>query len=144
MGPGMPNPFGFDLSQLMRWLQSPGPLNLDVAREVARAIATADPDTGTPSAEPSISAATAQAFDNVVRAAQTSVANMTGISGALTVPARCVNRQDWSNATLDGLAPVLTSLATALATVPPDEGDESGATPDAMFAMVMQSILPLL
>jgi putative hydrolase len=144
MGPGMPNPFGFDLSQLMRWLQSPGPLNLDVAREVARAIATADPQTGVPGTEPVIDAAAAAAFESVVRAAQTSVADLTGIPGALTVPSRCLTRREWSDATLDGLAPVLTTLATALATTPGSEGDENAQTPDAMFAMVMQSILPLL
>ena len=32
LGPGFPNPFGFDLDELMRMLQSQGPVNLDIAR----------------------------------------------------------------------------------------------------------------
>ena len=32
LGPGFPNPFGFDLDQLMRMLQTQGPVNLDIAR----------------------------------------------------------------------------------------------------------------
>ncbi|MGQ0824613.1 MAG: zinc-dependent metalloprotease [Actinomycetota bacterium] len=144
MGPGFPNPFGFDLSQLMRWLQSPGPVNLDVAREVAKAIATADATTGARAEEAPIDDTVARAFDNVVRAAQTAVANTTGISGALRVPTHCVNRREWSDATLEGLAPVLTALATALATTPAADDTDQSAGADAMLAMVMQSILPLL
>ena len=47
-GPGFPNPFGFDLDQLMRMLQSQGPVNLDIARQVATAVATADTETSEP------------------------------------------------------------------------------------------------
>ena len=35
MGDGFPNPFdpfGFDLNEIMRMLQSPGPVNMEVAR----------------------------------------------------------------------------------------------------------------
>ena len=60
LGPGFPNPFGFDLEQLMRMLQSQGPVNLEIARQVATAVATADPETGEPSAEPEIDAGDAR------------------------------------------------------------------------------------
>ena len=43
MGPGS-NPFGFDLSELMRLLQSPGPVNMEVARRTAETMAAVDPD----------------------------------------------------------------------------------------------------
>ena len=46
LGPGFPNPFGFDLEQLMRMLQSQGPVNLDIAKSGDRGRATADPETG--------------------------------------------------------------------------------------------------
>ena len=45
MGPGFPFPGGFDFSQLMRMLQSQGPVNFDVARQVSGVIATSDPET---------------------------------------------------------------------------------------------------
>ena len=50
IGPGgIPNPFGFDLQQLMRMLQSQGPVNFEIAQQVAatgRDRATRDRRTG--------------------------------------------------------------------------------------------------
>ena len=43
MGPGFPFPGGFDFSQLMRMLQSQGPVNFDIARQIAGVIATSIP-----------------------------------------------------------------------------------------------------
>jgi putative hydrolase len=157
LGPGFPNPFGFDLDQLMRMLQSQGPVNLDIARQVATAVATADPETGEPTGEPSIDAATRSTFDDVVRAAQVTVAEATGIAGTLGVPSECVDRAGWAHATLDGLVPVFTALAGALqrsgdaegpdvdlgslgipgSDLPPEMGGDIGA-------FLMQSLLPLL
>jgi len=148
MGPG--NPFGFDLSQFMRMLQSQGPINVDVARQVAGAIAGLDAETGRPVADPPADDATRAAFEQLVRAAQNAVASSTGIAQALTVPARCVNRSEWANTTLDALAPVLESLATALG------GDAGERAPDAsrlgqaddtgeaLYEMLMQTVVPVL
>ena len=113
-GPGFPNPFGFDLDQLMRMLQSQGPVNFEIAQQVASAVATADVNTGQPTAEPVIDRALRSSFDDVVRAAQLSVAEATGIASTLGVPAVCVDRSGWAQATLDGLEQVLTALAGAL------------------------------
>jgi putative hydrolase len=149
--PGMPNPFGnFDMSELMRMLQSPGPVNMELARTTAKGMATIDLETGNTSPEPGIDAATNTAFDDVVRAAQLAVADATGLSAALTVPTRCVDRTTWSQVTLDGLEPVLGALAAAFRRVdgaPDDAAPElggGGAGPDALFAMIMQSLVPLL
>src|SRR6266404_5442034 len=97
VGPGFPNPFGFDLDQLMRMLQSQGAVNLEIA------VATADPDTGESIAEPAVDAATRSTFDDVVRAAQVTVAETTGIAGTLGVASTCVDRAGWADATIEGL-----------------------------------------
>ena len=151
-GPGFPNPFGFDLDQLMRMLQSQGPVNFDIAQQVANAVATAQPDTGEPASEPKIEPSVITSFDDVVRAAQVTVSETTGIAATLGIPSVCVDRSGWAQATLEGLMPVLTALAGALqrssaadsddivgigeAPVPADGGD--------IGAFLMQSLLPLL
>ena len=157
LGPGFPNPFGFDLDQLMRMLQTQGPVNLDIARQVATAVATADAETGESTTEPVIDAATRSNFDDVVRAAQVTVAETTGIAGTLGIRSMCVDRAGWADATIEGLVPVFTALAGALqrstdedstaadasafglsgSDLPPEMGGDIGA-------FLMQSLLPLL
>jgi len=157
LGPGFPNPFGFDLDQIMRMLQSEGPVNLDMARQVASAVATADPETGEPTTEPAIDAATRGMFDDVVRAAQLTVAETTGIPGTLGIASACVDRAGWANATIEGLVPVFNALAGALQRSDDAEGGagdetfqglgESGLPPEMggdLGAFLMQSLLPLL
>ena len=109
MGPGFPFPGGFDFTQLMRMLQSQGPVNFDIARQVAGVMASSDAATGQPGTEPAIDRAVAASFDDLVRAAQTAVADATGIASVLAVPSRTVDRQMWALTTLEGLVPVLGS-----------------------------------
>ena len=145
MGPGFPFPGGFDFSQLMRMLQSQGPVNFDVARQVAGVIATSDPETGQPGAEPAIDGGASIAFEQLVRAAQTAVADTTGIAAVLAVPSRVVDRQGWSQATIEGLAPVLEALAAALGSAPPPDTENPGdAGEEAIFGFLMQSLIPVL
>jgi putative hydrolase len=146
------NPFGlppgFDLADLMRMLQSPGPVNMEVARSTAEATAVLDLETGASSPEPPIDATHVRAFDDVVRAVQLAVADTTGISAVLNVSAACVDRAGWARTTLAGLEPVFVALANALgrgmpgAPGPDDEPQAMG--PDALFAMVMPQLVPLL
>src|SRR5690349_11369413 len=144
MGPGFPNPFGFDPQQLMRMLQSPGPVNMEIARTTAEATATMDVETGQQTPEPNVAPEVVRAFDDVVRAAQVAVSDATALSAALTLPSACVNRVEWSRATLAGLEPVLASLATALGRGQAAPTDPNALSPDAMFAMVMQQLVPML
>jgi len=147
LGPGFPNPFGLDLEQLMRMLQSQGPVNFEIAQQVATAVATADADTGQPTAEPPIDPALRSSFDDVVRAAQLTVAETTGIASALGVPTVCVDRSGWAHATLTELEPVLIALAGALqpgAGGGLDLDDASAGPPGDIGAFLMQSLLPLL
>jgi hypothetical protein len=90
------------------------------------------------------SSAAVTAFDDVVRAAQLAVADATGISASLTVPTRCVDRAGWSRETLDGLEPVLVALANAFGSNEGAAQHPAQPAPDALFAMVMQSLVPLL
>lgn len=148
MGDPFPNPFNLDLNEIMRMLQSPGPVNMEVARSTAEAAASLDLDTGQQKPDPPVAPDTARAFDDVVRAVQLSVADATEIATSLAVPARTVDRRQWSKATLDGLEPVLRSLAEALARgqlatgAQPDPA--AAMTPDAFFGMLMQQLVPLL
>ena len=106
-----------------------------------------DPETGEPAPEAAIDATAAGAFDDLVRAAQLAVAEATSISGALSVPARGVDRQTWARTTLSGLEPVLAELATALGRgqqQPVNPSDPAAMSPDAFFGMLMQQLVPLL
>ncbi len=150
MGEGFPNPFNpfdLDLSEIMRMLQSPGPVNMEVARRTAESMATIDIETGQQEPEPPIGPEAARALDDVVRAVQLMVTEATGISAALTVPARSVDRATWSSLTLTGLEPVLGALAAALGRTDPTPDAEIGApnpaafSPDMLFAMMMPLLL---
>lgn len=139
MGPE-PNPFGFDLSELMRMLQSPGPVNMEVARRTAEAMAAVDPDTGEPRPEPGTTAADLAGIEGAVGAVRLAVADATGLSAALTVPARVTDRRGWARTTVDGLEPVLGALARALGRGPaPDPG-----APEALLGALLQGLVPLL
>jgi putative hydrolase len=143
--PGVPNPFGADWSEIMRMLQSPGPVNMELARSTAKGMATIDLESGTQTPELPIDPADADAFDGVVRAVQHAVAEATGLSAALTVPMRCVDRATWANITLEGLEQVFGALANAFQQITGPSapiGEQQG--PDALFGMVMQSLVPLL
>jgi putative hydrolase len=147
LGPGFPNPFGFDLEQLMRMLQSQGPVNFEIALQVATTVATADAQTGQPTAEPAIDPATRGGFEDVVRAAQIGVADATGIATTLGIRCECVDRQEWARATLNEITSVLTALAGALQRPGAGEyepDDSSSADPADLGAFLMQSLLPLL
>jgi len=157
MGPGSPNPFDFQKlmemlqsPEVMRMLQSTGPVNIEIAKQTAQSTATLDLETGEQVPEPEIGPATINAFDDVVRAAQLAVAEATTISAALSVPSRCVDRRSWTASTLVGLEPVLGSLASALARGQAGSADVATPepaqmfSPDAFFGMLMQQLVPML
>jgi len=157
MGEGFPNPFNLDLAEIMRMLQSPGPVNMEVARRTAESMANVDTETGAQHVEPPIDPESARAFDDVVRAVQLMVSEATDISAALTVPVRTVDRSTWSSLTLTGLEPVLGALAAALTRPGSDPDSHPGAgapfegiaaagfgaafSPDMLFAMIMPLLL---
>jgi putative hydrolase len=142
---GFPGPF--DLNKIMRMLQSPGPVNMEVARETAESMANVDVETGEQRVEPPVDPEAARAFDDVVRAVQLMVMEATGISGTLSVPSRTVDRATWASLTLTGLEPVLAALAGALGRTDADTDDAADPaaaaafSPDMLFAMMMPLLL---
>src|SRR4029079_97117 len=124
--------------------QSPGPVNMEIARRTAAEVAKVDLDTGQVAPEPAVAPEAIAAFGDVARAAQLSVSEATGIAAVLTVPIRTVDRSAWASTTLDGLTPVLRALAAAPRRAPEPDTETPAASPDALFGMVMQTLVPLL
>ena len=120
--PGMPfGGGGFDLAQLMRMLQSQGPINWDVARQIAAWVAL---EGGT---ERAIDPAAHEQFDELARAAQTNVVAETDLTATFAAaPLRTLGPQGWADLHLDALRPVLEALATTLGQVMREAGPEPG------------------
>jgi putative hydrolase len=126
------NPFGalglpFDLSQVdlseaMRILQSPGPLNWEIARQVAEQVALED--------HPSeaIDDATRAELIELARAATGPVVTETGLTDVLALPVEVIDRRTWVKRHLDGLKPVLETLATTMQTAMAADLDEADDT----------------
>src|SRR5687768_4119563 len=107
-------PFGgFDLSQMLRFLQSDGPVHWEVARQVARWVALEGGE------EPSVSAADRERLTEVVPAAAQRVLAETG--DALPSPSvALLGRAEWADQALVTLKPVLEKLAVSLQGDMPD------------------------
>jgi putative hydrolase len=122
--PGMPGmPFGsggFDLAQVMRMLQSPGPVNWEVAQQIAAWVAV---DGGT---ERQIDPSSHSQFDELARAAQTHVVAETGLTATFAAPLRTVGPKGWAALHLDALRPVLEALATTLGQAMREAGAAGG------------------
>jgi len=119
--PGIPfGGGGFDLGQLMRMLQSQGPINWDVARQIAAWVAV---DGGT---ERPIDPAAHEQLEELARAAQTHVVAETDLTATFVAPLRTLGPQGWAALHLDALRPVLEALATTLGQVMRDTGPEPG------------------
>lgn len=141
-------PFGpeFDVNELMRMLQSPGPVNWEVARRVAAETSAAEPDPDSAREERPTDPAMRDTIAGIARAAQTHVADATGLTHALGVQIDIVDRADWAHRTLDGLEPVVRALAEAIS--PPADAAASAAptpelagTPFAAFGPEIASAL---
>ena len=148
--PGFPGLPGFDLSNLdlgemFRVLQSPGPVNFEIAAQVAGAMATEGVEESPPDAE------ARHELEELAHAAQTHVVAQTGLTGAFTAPVRAIGRGDWATLHLDALRPVLEALATTLgAALSPEalrellpEADEPEAD-EGVEADPFAALLPML
>ncbi|MBI2168028.1 MAG: zinc-dependent metalloprotease, partial [Actinobacteria bacterium] len=102
--PGLPFGFGnFDISEVFRLLQSEGPLNVEVAQQVATWVANQG------EAEPPTDAAEADVMAELTRTAQMHVHQATELGGSITLGARTRGRTEWAHDVLDGLTPSLTA-----------------------------------
>jgi putative hydrolase len=112
-GAGGVDPANFDLSQIdlnqvMRILQSTGPVNWEVARQVAEQVALE----GRP--EPSVAAADHAQLEELAHAAQTLVVGETGLTATFATSLTTVGPKGWVDLHLVALKPVLEALATTL------------------------------
>jgi putative hydrolase len=113
---GFPSIPGFDLSnlsnldvsQLLRMLQSTGPVNWEIAMQLASTVATEGQN------EPLIDEASRVELDELAHAAQTHVVAATGLAATFAAPVRALDRREWAALHLDALRPVLEALATTL------------------------------
>ena len=123
-GPGRFDLSKIDLNEVVRMLQSDGPVNWDIAKQLATSVALGED--ATPDA-PVTTADRAQ-LDELVRAAQTHVVAETGLTATYSAPLRIVGRSEWALLHLDALAPVLEALAVTFrsAIVEESAGDDLG------------------
>ncbi len=113
LGAGPFGPGGFDLSridmaQMMRMLQSAGPVNWEVASQVATWVAT----NGEP--EPEVPESTREQMEELASAARAHVVAETGLTTAFQAPVQTVNRAGWATLHAGALRRVLESLARNL------------------------------
>ncbi|MFN8035174.1 MAG: zinc-dependent metalloprotease [Acidimicrobiia bacterium] len=106
---GLPFDLGnLDVSSLMGMLHSVGPVNWEVARQVADAASQAE------GPAPEIAAADREQLEELARAAQTLVVAETGLASTFSVDVRMLTPRDWARLHLDALRPVLEALATTI------------------------------
>jgi len=103
-------------------LQASGPVNWEIAAQVATHLAT---DGAT---EPPVDTATATQLEELARAAQTHVVAETGLAATFTTPVRTFGRRGWAELHLEALRPVLEALAVTLG------GASGGGGGDPMLA----------
>jgi putative hydrolase len=139
-------PFGFgdlDLNQLLRMLQASGPVNWEIAAQVARHLATDG------EAERPIEPAAVTELDELARAAQTHVVAETGLTATFATAVLATGRRGWVDLHLEALRPVLDALAATLgqafrAGLPDVPGDAGGGSPADALAGLVPMLAPLL
>ena len=99
---------GIDLSSLASALHSPGPINWEVASQLAGIVATGGEE------EPSVDPAAQSDLEELALAAQTYVVAETGLAASSAAAVRAMGRKEWTTVHLDALKPVLEQLATTL------------------------------
>jgi putative hydrolase len=126
---------------LMKMLQSQGPISWDAARQLAVAIATDG------KSEANVDPAERIKLEQLGRVADLHVSNRTGLPtapGGRSVEIAPVNRTVWAQRTLDAYRPLLEKLAGSLsssASATPAVQDDPAA---AMFGPLMQMLGPMM
>jgi putative hydrolase len=116
-----PSKFDFsqiDLGQVMRLLQSDGPVNWEIARQTAEWVALEG------RAEPAVSARDREQFEELAHAAQTLVVGETGLTATFATTLSAVGPKGWVDLHLVALRPVLEALASTLGEAMQSVGDD--------------------
>ena len=132
---------GIDVSQLMGMLQSSGPLNWEVASQLAAVVATEGQE------ESTVDPAARTELEELARAAQTHVVAETGLAATFRAQVRAMDRREWTALHLDALRPVLEALATRLGSAfSTDELtiDAEPGAPTEAIADLLPMLAPLL
>jgi putative hydrolase len=109
-----------DLSQVMRILQSTGPVNWEVASQTAEWVALE----GRP--DPSVATGDREQLEELARAAQTLVVGETGLTATFATPLAALGPRGWVDLHLVALKPVLEALAGTLGAAM-QQGDDDDA-----------------
>jgi putative hydrolase len=114
-----------DIAQVMRLLQSDGPVNWEIAHQIAGYVAL----DGAAADEP-VDPAEHDELAELARAAESHVVAETGLDRALGLTTRTMGRREWADFHLDALKPVLEALAVSLrqALEADDDQPEIGST----------------
>lgn len=136
---------GLDLSQLFQSLQSSGPINWEVARQVAAMTATSD-DEGNQVEEPSIDLDEIEAFNELARAAQTQVVSATDLASTFSTPVQVTNRKGWTELHVNALRVPLERFALNMSeAIQPSDFDlpsEPGSEPS--MGEVVRMLAPVM
>ncbi len=146
MGPfGAGGPFEDVMRNLARMLTTQGPVNWEIARQLASWTATG----GEPDANPD--PVSRVRLEELLRVAELHVSDATGLpsSAAGVLSVQAVGRGDWALRTLEAWKPRFERLARAMADAAPPEGpaDPAGPAMDPMtqlFSNLPQMLGPLL
>jgi putative hydrolase len=107
-----------DLGQVMRLLQSTGPVNWEIARQTAEWVALEG------ESEPPVSARDREQFEELAHAAQTLVVGETGLTATFATALATVGAKGWVDLHLVALRPVLEAMAATLGEAMQQVGDD--------------------
>ncbi len=110
-----------DLGQVMRLLQSDGPVNWEIARQTAEWVALE----GAP--EPTVAASDREQLEELAHAAQTLVVGETGLAATFATTLTTVGPKGWVDLHLAALRPVLEALASTLGETMKQAGEQVDA-----------------
>ena len=117
-----------DLGQVMRLLQSTGPVNWEIASQTAEWVALE----GQP--EPPVSARDREQFEELAHAAQTLVVGETGLTATFATALATVGAKGWVDLHLVALRPVLEAMAATLGEAMQQVGDDDDDADDVTGA----------
>ena len=153
---GFPGLEGVDLAQVMRMLQSTGPVNWEIAAQVAHVVALEGGEAR------AVEPGAGEQLTELAHAAQAHVVAETGLGENLAAPVRTVTRTEWVELHLETLRPVLEALAQTLGDAlneqlaeeggqfdqpgdpPPGSIPGAGDDPLAAFAGLFPMLAPML
>jgi putative hydrolase len=144
--PGEPtSPFGGafgDLAKMLASLAGSGPLNWDLARQLAVWVATEGVS------EPNVEPLERMHLEDLARVAELRVAEATGLPVCHTgriVEVVPVTRAEWARRELEAHRELFEALARSLSVAPPSPGDTTEADPASQFLGTLPQVLgPLL